>query len=257
MEGHDASAVFRPAAVEFARHYGLANSRGVMEPELIDNHKKHEDRRVDFYAAMRTKQNLNVVAYFGHGLEYGLVTPRIFKYDDGGAGRFVAEVKGRILPGSKLLLYACTAGVRGGWANLVSDMLGSSVTVYGHDRAGHATTNPYVTRYPCGGAGSEYLIPGTTHHPMWKNWVCKLKCQKHGTPLWLEYPYMSREQILAECAKYDWKSIRAHDEHCPYHHHNINCEKGRKHPELFPGQVAAQHHAAPRHAGRPSIPGLR
>src|SRR5215831_17512237 len=87
MEGHDATAVFRPAAVEFARHYGLG------KPELIDNHKKHEDRRVDFYAAMRKKQNLSVVAYFGHGLEYGLVTPRIFKYDDGGARRFVTEVK--------------------------------------------------------------------------------------------------------------------------------------------------------------------
>ena len=228
--GHDATGAFRPKAAEFARYHGITDI------QFIDNHKKGAERAKALLTTLESRQNLEVVAYFGHGLSYGLATAQIYRYDNGGKKAFAAALRKSTGAGARLLLYACSAGVRGGWADELSQMMGPNFSIYGYDRAGHCSTNPYVTRYPAGSAGSEYVIPGTTHHPQWKNWVCKLKCERSHEPLWLRFPFMTTEAILAECARYDHTKPKRHDEHCPYHEHHLKCEVGKKHPEKFGGK---------------------
>lgn len=240
--GHDATGAFLPKAKEFANYYGIT------DVHYIDNHKDGKERAKELLTTLAAaKTNLEVVAYFGHGLSYGLATAQIYKYDNGGVREFSKALRKVVGAEARLLLYACSAGVRGGWAEMLSGAMGPNLHIFGHDRAGHCSTNPYVTHYPAGGPGSEYLIPGTTHHPQWKNWVCQLKCERTKDPMWLRFPWMTRDAILAACAQYDHEKVKNHDEHCPYHHHNLKCEVGRKHPEKFVGQTLASK-PAPAHA---------
>jgi hypothetical protein len=95
-------------------------------------------------------------------------------------------------------------GGEGGFADDLRDHL-SAVNIFphiiAHSTAGHAFANPYARYFdgaPGGGVNGQWVIDPES--PEWKLWTRALKKEKDdgdsGT-LRFDYPFMSREEILA------------------------------------------------------------
>lgn len=67
----------------------------------------------------------------------------------------------------QVVLYACSAGQRGGLAQELHRLTG--IPVYGHTTAGHTTQNPHVILYDKERPMGQYLVePGSADWPAWR-----------------------------------------------------------------------------------------
>lgn len=104
----------------------------------------------------------------------------------------VPSVPGRSRPTATCRRFTArsraTAQARPGWTGWVD----------GHDRAGHATSNPYVRRMVAApGMGGTWLVaPGS---PLWVRWQEALHNRDEGgSTLRLRYPIMTAAEIEKE-----------------------------------------------------------
>jgi hypothetical protein len=135
---------------------------------------------------------LDAIAFFGHGQPTFLPSFGLFTGDIGRLGdRIKAKCKAR----SAILLYACSAGAFGGFAEKLAAAVnsGGSTTkdcrvVYGHLVDGHAYQGAYYTYFP----GRRYVVSPTV--PLFGVWQKKIM----GSDLWARFPFMSDDDLSEE-----------------------------------------------------------
>ncbi len=180
---HDATGAFIPGAHLFARKYGLDVT---LIDETIGTHKAAARDAV--LQTISAASRLDVIAYFGHGTVNSLPSAGIHESDIAG---LVQAINRTAAGNCKVVLYACLAGHPGGFAQKLSAQLKPGITVLGHTVEGHAYQNPCVARYPqAPGDKTPFLV--APHSPLWKVWNQELHS---GSSLWMEYPFLSAEQI--------------------------------------------------------------
>src|SRR5262245_8242098 len=169
--GHDATGAFQPGAAIFQSTHNLP------APVLFDNKQAQPARRRDILAKIRSATgspeevpyDLDVIAYFGHGIKTslpsaGFATANI--PDANGEIGLPTTIASKAKNGVLVILYACSAGETGGFAaQLATALTLKNATVIGHELAGHTFTNPLVRRYPAG----DYVIG--TRDTLFKKWA--------------------------------------------------------------------------------------
>jgi hypothetical protein len=190
---HDATGAFLPGARRFAAKYGLP------APVLLDETTHHrKDARASFLTGLQRSSGLEVIAYFGHGVEpsahqraEGLASAGIWGSD---LPRFASLIRQAAAPACRVIFYACSVGTPGGFAEKLARMLPNTIKVYGHSIAGHACTNPFVTRYPYMPEDTQpFVVP--VHSPLWSRWHHAMKAEH--SDFWLRMPFMTRAQVEA------------------------------------------------------------
>lgn len=195
----DATGAFHIGARAFCRLYGLK------KPILIDNavglsakekYKDYEKRcRATYKEIDGSESPLDVIAFFGHGTPNGLPSFGLFSSD---INTLAEKIRKKCKDRCAILLYACSAGALGGFAEKLANMInsGGSTTkdcrvVYGHLIDGHTFLNPYYTYFP----GREYVvIPGTS---IFNSWVKAI----NNNSLWARFPFMSDEELHKEISQ--------------------------------------------------------
>ena len=177
---HDASGAFIPGARQFARAHGLS------EPIWL---KDKNDRKL-MIETIATARDLDVIAYFGHGTRSSLPSADI-RWEH--LPQLSEAVRGAAGANCRVILYACTTGIEGCFANQLAKILNYDVTVWGHTCAGHSFTNPYVTRFPYQPDGSPYLVE--PHGPLWQDWY---KLIKGKSDIWTRFPFLSKAAVETE-----------------------------------------------------------
>jgi hypothetical protein len=181
---HDASYVFVPGARQFARKYGLS-----VTPfdETQGHHKQVAHDTV--FNTIRAARQLDVIAYFGHGLPHALGSAGIAEAE---APALAAAINAAAAPDCKVILYACWCGIPGGFAETLSRSLSAGITVFGHSQRGHAYQNPYVARYPYRPEDTQPFIIEHGCSTLWHEWNKEL----HGnSELWMRYPFMTKAEV--------------------------------------------------------------
>jgi hypothetical protein len=177
----DASAVFVPGAEAFAAHHGISDTVWL-------GTTKNRSVVID---SIGKQSGLKVIAYFGHGLRSGLPSADLWWKD---LPELAEAVRSSCQPGAHVILYACTAGLNGCFANQLSKLVGPQVTVWGHTCEGHGYFNPYVTRYPFT-AGSTPFVVDPEKDARWHKWV---RLIKGPTLFWARFPFLSQAALEAE-----------------------------------------------------------
>lgn len=188
----DASGAFVPEAVRFQKFYACHR-------EGFDNTLVLPARRKAVHAILGKHRDLELVAFFCHGLRRSLQTG----HDIGTVGELADAIAAASGPRVVVALYACSTAheltvTRGGFADALRDALtarGKDGHVDAHTLAGHATSNPFVQRFDMGEPASEvvgdWLVPPG---PLWKAWRTRLK----ATDLRLRFPMMPTQAVQAE-----------------------------------------------------------
>jgi hypothetical protein len=184
---HDVTGAFQPGAEAFQRIHHLP------PPVVFDNQAADAERRSQVINGIRNADGpLEVIAYFGHGVTNGLSSARLYH-------RHIPElseaIRGNTTRNAVIVLYACSAGAFGAWAealaNSINERRSSSEgfrVVYGHTNAAHSFYNPNVTYFPQG----EYVVPpGTREFRAWRRHL------RIGD-LWARFPFMRDSEIDAE-----------------------------------------------------------
>jgi hypothetical protein len=187
----DASGAFVPEAVRFAKLY--ASHR-----EGFDNSLALPKRRAAVHAALGRYRDLELIAFFCHGLRRSLQTG----HDVASVGELADAVADASGPRVVVVLYACSTAhalsvARGGFADALRDALtarGKSGHVDAHTSAGHTVSNPFVQRFDMGDPVSEivgdWVVPPG---PLWKTWRTRMQ----ATDLRFRFPMMASEQVRA------------------------------------------------------------
>lgn len=141
------------------------------------------------------QNNYDLVAYFGHGGSHSLIS------SDMTVRQFCDIFRGRINRGAKIILYACSTGTPGGFAEQISRQFADS-TVYAHTTAEDATRNPAVVVYPelHPVANQNYIVHPNSY--LWPFWVRKILESGVGRMYWREYPFQNIEVIGKELFEY-------------------------------------------------------
>ena len=124
-----------------------------------------------------------LLAVFGHGwrtgIQFGFSLPHV--------DELAAELA-RGCPFVRVALYCCSTGSGpgvggdGGFADMLRDALCRAGAVHcqvdAHDRSGHTTKNPYVTRFmgqgsATGGQGGQWIVAPKS--ALWGRWVRALR----------------------------------------------------------------------------------
>jgi hypothetical protein len=188
----DATGAFVPEAVRFQKFYACHR-------EGFDNTLTPPKRRAAVHAILGKHRELELVAFFCHGLRRSLQTG----HDLGTVNELADAIAAASGPRIVVALYACSTAheltvTRGGFADALRDALtvrGKAGHADAHTTAGHATSNPMVQRFDMGDPASEvvgdWLVPPG---PLWKTWRTRLK----ATDLRLRFPMMTSEQVRAE-----------------------------------------------------------
>lgn len=142
-----------------------------------------------------TTGNYDLIAYFGHGGSHSLISA------DMTVRQFCDLFGTRANRGVKIILYACSTGTPGGFAEQISRRFAGS-TVIAHTTAEDATRNPAVVQYPDPHTttNQNYIV-----HPfslLWPVWVRKLLESGRGMMYWQEYPFLCIEDIALELYQY-------------------------------------------------------
>mgnify|MGYP000935876592 CR=1 FL=1 len=188
----DASYVFVPGAEAFAAYHGISNTVWL-------GASKNRSLVIDSIGA---QSGLKVVAYFGHGLRSGLPSADLWWKD---LPQLAEAVRSSCQLGAHVILYACTAGLPGCFANQLSKLVGPNVTVWGHTCQGHGYFNPYVTRYPFAAGDSAYVVD-PEKDARWLKWV---RLIKGSTLFWARFPFLPQAALRAEIdsGKSQWIDI--------------------------------------------------
>lgn len=183
----DATGAFLVGAKAFCALYHL--SKWVP----IDNTQSYEKRCQATYGAMDKAEDgtLDVIAFFGHGTPGSLPT---FGFFTGDIGRLATKIKAKCKKNSAILLYACSAGAFGGFADKLATAINSGLRaedrrmVYGHLIDGHSYQNAYCSYFP----GPGYVVSPTTS--LFATWQRKMM----GGDLWARFPFMSDSELTEE-----------------------------------------------------------
>lgn len=179
---HDATGAFVPGAKQFAALHGTP-------PPVWLNDVDDRNKMIN---AIQSRRGLEAIAYFGHGHGSGLGSAEIGMRD---IPKLAEAISQAAAPGCRVILYACTAGRVGGFAQKLAESLGGRVVVFGHSCLGHSFTNPFVTRYPYYQEDTQpFLIdPQTKLFPKWR------KCIKGaGSDIWARFPFMPKWVVERE-----------------------------------------------------------
>jgi hypothetical protein len=189
----DATGAFHIGAKRFAGLYGLSL-------RYIDNSDTsragHASRCRATYAEIdKLAAPVDVIALFGHGTPDGLPSFGVYSAD---VGRLAERLRRVLKPRATVLLYACSAGAFGGFADQLASAInsGGSTTkdcrvVYGHLIDGHSYTNPYCSYFP----GREYVVtPGSDMFGSWQRGLSK-------TDLWAEFPFLSDPDLFKRLSR--------------------------------------------------------
>lgn len=175
---HDANGAFLPGSRHFTVIHGLPKT------VLLDD-KHDREKMLDAIAEAR---DLDVIAYFGHGTRSSLPSADIHWRDLTTLAPLVKQAAGA---DCQIVLYACSAGEVGCFANQLSKLMDYRYTVWGHTCVGHSYTNPYVTYFP--NLRSPYLID--PQGPLWTKWR---KLIKGKSDVWARFPFMSQADLEVE-----------------------------------------------------------
>lgn len=183
----DATGAFHPSARAFR------DLHGTQAPFLFDNRAQPRARRTEIFEALdAAPMGLDTIAYFGHGLTNALSSAGI-RADD--IHTFANLIQRKSAGRCKILLYACSAGASGGFADRLASILcgnqsstSAQYQVYGHTVPGHSVLNPTKVVYP---GGHYFVEPYTRLFPKWRSALTTRL-------LWARYPFMRDEAIMAE-----------------------------------------------------------
>lgn len=131
----DATGAFLPGAQRFANAYnGAFKSFNNVGSQVKKN----------FLQTIKDGPgSLDIFAYFGHGYKTQLGSAKI--YTDQDLEDFAAVLKEKLKPSATVVLYACWAGIEGGFSTKLQEKIGPGVWVYGHTTLGHSYANPDVS----------------------------------------------------------------------------------------------------------------
>lgn len=184
---HDATGAFIPGARAFTAWH-----QTVRFPEITLFNNAHDTAsggsrtrvREEVIAAIRDAPGpLDIIAYFGHGVRHGLPSAGI---RDAHLGELADAIRANTSENPVVLLYACSAGRMGCFAEQLQRAIGKGV-VYSHSTAGHTFRNPYVTRFP------ERMYVVDPESDMFRTWQRKL----HAESLWLRFWMFTVERLQA------------------------------------------------------------
>ena len=183
----DATGAFHPGAQRFQTIHRLP------DPVLFDNlASEGERRRVVLDAIQSAPGPLDVIAYFGHGTVNGLSSAGFRSQH---VGELAEAIRANTRDGAPVVLYACSAGSFGGFAEALAGMINVGPVrdeycrvVYGHTCSGHSFYNPYVTHFP----SRAYVIqPGSSEFGGWRTAL-------RSSDLWARFPFLNDGDIRAE-----------------------------------------------------------
>lgn len=135
--------------------------------------------------------NLDYFAYAGHGNGPSLPSAGL-KIGTRLYNEFVTCLKSMLRPDGRVIFYACSTGLPGGMAPDLSTKL-PGITVFGHNCAGHGMTNPEKVRCFC---GQRVVFETAMGKEVYSRWTRLIK--NPSEDIWLRYPWMSLEEIVAE-----------------------------------------------------------
>lgn len=177
---HDATGAFIPGGRAFSRRYGMP----LIELDDVNDRETMINR-------ISETRSVDTIAYFGHGTSHSLSSADIGERN---TGALAAAINRSATRGCRIVLYACSSGAAGGFAeSLARQTAGGGTIVFAHTTVGHAYRNPHVVAYPNqGNSDAPYLFrPGSD---IFRSWQRKL----HDTDLWMRFPFLSRETIASE-----------------------------------------------------------
>lgn len=188
----DATGAFIPEAKKFAKFHGVPAENLIG----IDCTKRNKpgNRRAMVIKELRQRQDVELLAFFGHGWPSGIQ----FGFKKSHISLLVEHVMAA--DSLKIGLYACLAaenqvrdrdhvnvgpGTDGGFADMLRDKMVQNGIAVGwvdaHKTAGHTSWNPYVVRFLCedvddpefGAKGGGWLVEPRSAY--WKKWVRALR----------------------------------------------------------------------------------
>lgn len=199
----DWSGEFKPRALQFAKHHGVA----LEHVHQIDLGMPKPQRTKAFMDVLRAEAAakegaIECIAVFDHGLHVGFPRFGVGLEDCAELAGIVASAKD---PDLVFIGYACSLGSGalggdGGFADKCRDALDAAGAVackfIGHRTPGPASINPYCYEYVgsghgLGGIGGTPIIAPTD--PEWPAW--KREMHRPGSTLWMDFPFMTRDEI--------------------------------------------------------------
>ncbi len=200
---YDATGAFLPYMKAF---YDFYISTGLVSTFAFNNHASAAGELHDIAHAMSAAPSgLDAVVYFGHGWPTGLISADVYTPD---IPKLAKLIRGNCSPGVKIVLYACLCGdmsAKGGCfaANLAAELSDMQAEVFGHSKAGHCATNPYIYRF-VGSQPGVPLAPAGMFHKF--DTLLKAECldtkPRHNNAFWARIPFMRDDEIAAEVKGY-------------------------------------------------------
>jgi hypothetical protein len=147
---NDSTGMFARIPAHLSEYLGSANVIARPFENVHDDadgdHGTAGDTRDNFFEQVESMPSgLDFFAYCGHGSPDGLPSACI----SGPAARTrLATSLANLNAGGTVVLYACSTGAPGGFAQRLSvDLSGRNIAVWGHTQSGAASTNPTKVRY--------------------------------------------------------------------------------------------------------------
>lgn len=177
----DATGAFIPGAQRIAKAYG--GSYRTFDNLGSNVKKKFLDTISD------GPGSLDMFCYFGHGWKNQLGSAKIFSDKD--MDDLADVLRSKVRPGGVIVLYACWAGINGGFSTMLQKKIGWDTWVYGHTTLGHSFANPDVSEVQQNrNPGFRELFRGDLR-AAWSEAL-------HYTDMWLRFPLMWDEYITRE-----------------------------------------------------------
>lgn len=188
--GRSDGAYFTSRARRFCTFHGF-NEPLIFDNDGDDDGTDDDDRiglrRREIYRAVEASEGgIDVVAYFGHGSERGLLSAGI---GPAAVPGFVDRLAPKCSKTVVVILYACRCGAREGiGSRLRTEFRRNNVDaiVFAHQTSGDTASNPHKRRFPSG----DYLVePGSDRFQAWHRAL-------RDTDLWMRYPFLEPSDYL-------------------------------------------------------------
>jgi hypothetical protein len=194
---NDAMGAFRPGAEAFKKIFAIPQPIYYFDWQDPAATKRGKILNKIRTVACDDSDGLDVVAYFGHGVQKGLSSADFYRDNASDLASAIASVSKWNV---RVVLYACSAGaLQESFASALASALNSTdAAVFGHTSAKHAFANPDATAFT-GSVGRWVVAPGS---PNWSAWEKAIAAGNSLDPtkksLWARFPFMSENEIRAE-----------------------------------------------------------
>lgn len=191
----DSTGEFELIARKLRQLYGLSDSLICPFENVhddVDPEGTRRETRENFFEALQAVEetDLDFFAYAGHGGTQSLPSAQVRARD---RGRLVTEIRRLLKPNGIVLLYACSAGVIGGFASQLSASL-LGMTVWAHSDAGQASRNADKIRFR---NGSGLDIRDILSAGARERWARHLRA---SPDFYARFPFMTHHAIEEELA---------------------------------------------------------